>query len=142
MSVQSPSHHQRGAAAVEFAVVASVFFMLLIGAMEMGRLLFYWNTAVEATRLGARIAVVCDVGDNVVKTKITSLFPLLAGTNIDVTYLPAGCTAANCMSVSVSVTGVTVDTFIPYVPLSLAMPAFTTSLPRESLVSASNPMCI
>jgi len=50
---------QRGAAAVEFALVAIVFFMLLIGIVEMGRVLFTWNAAAEATRYGARVAVVC-----------------------------------------------------------------------------------
>lgn len=40
---------QRGVAAVEFALVAGIFFSLLIGIMEMGRVLFYWNTATEAT---------------------------------------------------------------------------------------------
>jgi Flp pilus assembly protein TadG len=49
---------QRGAAAVEFALVASLLFTLLFGIMEMGRVLFYWNTATEAPDW-ARLAVVC-----------------------------------------------------------------------------------
>src|SRR3954452_7753274 len=56
-------HHQAGVAAIEFALVASLFFTVLLGIMEMGRVLFYWNSAAEATRLGARIAVVCDLND-------------------------------------------------------------------------------
>ena len=54
-------------AAVEFALVAALFFTLLIGIMEMGRVLFYWNSAAEATRLGARLAVVCDLNDTTIK---------------------------------------------------------------------------
>ncbi len=45
-----PARRQKGVAALEFALIASVFFTLLIGVMEMGRVLFYFNTAAEATR--------------------------------------------------------------------------------------------
>lgn len=134
---------QRGAAAVEFALVAGVFFSLLIGVMEMGRLLFYWNTAAEATRLGARIAVVCDVHDGIVKTKMNALFPVIPVGKIEVAYLPNGCEADdNCAEVTVRVLpGITIDTAIPYVPLKIPMPGFATTLTRESLSSASNPVC-
>lgn len=49
---------QRGAAAVEFALVAIAFFMLLLGILEFGRLLYLWNTTQEVTRYAARQAVV------------------------------------------------------------------------------------
>ncbi len=49
---------QRGVAAVEFALVAIPFLLLLLGAMEFGRLLYLWNTAQEVTRNAARQAVV------------------------------------------------------------------------------------
>ena len=52
--------HQNGATVIEFALVAVVFFTVLLGIMDFGRLLFTWNSAVEATRLGARVSVVCD----------------------------------------------------------------------------------
>ena len=52
---------QRGSTIVEFALIASILIMLLIGIFEFGRVMFYWNTASEAIRLGARTAVVCDV---------------------------------------------------------------------------------
>ena len=42
---------QRGAAIIEFALVAMIFFTLLIGVMEFGRWLFTLNAAGEATRL-------------------------------------------------------------------------------------------
>jgi len=58
---------QRGAAAVEFALVCMVFLTLLIGIMEMGRLLFYWNAAAEATRWGPRRAVGCDPNDGIIQ---------------------------------------------------------------------------
>lgn len=52
------SKRQRGAAAVEFALVAMVFFLVLLGILEFGRLLYLWNTTQEVTRRAARTAVV------------------------------------------------------------------------------------
>ncbi|MBC8746944.1 Flp pilus assembly protein TadG [Paraburkholderia sp. WC7.3g] len=134
---------QRGATAVEFALVSGMLCMLLIGICEFSRVLFDWNTASEAVRLGARTAVVCDANAAVIKTRMQALLPLLNNANVDVSYLPAGCdadvsTARNsCNTVTVSITGVTVQTIIPFVPQSLTMPPFTTTLPRESLTSSS-----
>ena len=67
---------QRGVAAVEFALVASLFFTMLFGVIDMGRLLWTWNAAAEATRLGARLAVVCDIGDADIKTRMIGRLPL------------------------------------------------------------------
>ncbi|WP_248279748.1 TadE/TadG family type IV pilus assembly protein [Aromatoleum bremense] len=132
---------QRGVAAVEFALVAGVFFSLLIGIMEMGRVLFYWNTSVEATRLGARTAVVCDIDDGVIKAKMNAFFPVIPIGAINVSYTPPGCTADTCSEATVSVSGITVNTVIPYIPLTLTMPGFATTLTRESMSSAGNPVC-
>lgn len=49
---------QRGAAAVEFALIASFFLLLLLGIVEFGRFLFLFNTVQEITRCAARQAVV------------------------------------------------------------------------------------
>lgn len=54
---------QRGVAAVELALIAIPFFLLLFGAMEFGRLFYVWNTAQEVTRHAARQAVVTDFND-------------------------------------------------------------------------------
>lgn len=137
---------QRGVAAVEFALVAALFFTLLIGTMEMGRILFYWNSATEATRLGARIAVVCDLDDADIKARMQTMLSILPTANINIGYEPVGCNVNTCQSVTVSIlAGVSVATFIPFVPLSLSLPAFSTTLPRESMRSSygglANPMC-
>jgi Flp pilus assembly protein TadG len=131
---------QRGVAAVEFALIASLVFILLFGIMEMGRVLFYWNTAAETTRLGARLAVVCNKDAAAIKARMQSMLNLLSPANIDIAYAPASCDINTCRLVTVSITGLTVSTFIPFVPLSLTMPSFSTTLPRESLDSA-NPDC-
>ncbi|MGH8808215.1 MAG: TadE/TadG family type IV pilus assembly protein [Noviherbaspirillum sp.] len=141
----SGRHWQRGAAAVEFALIATLFFTLLFGIVEMSRVLFYMNTATEATRLGARLAVVCDVSASVIRTRMVNMLDVLSPENIDVVYQPTGCDIESCQSVTVSIRqgqdGFTINTLIPLVPLNIPMPAFSTTLPRESLNSASNPMC-
>jgi Flp pilus assembly protein TadG len=138
---------QGGVAAVEFALIASLFFTLLIGIMEMGRVLFYWNSAAEATRLGARLAVVCDLDDTTIKSRMRTMLSILKTTDIKIVYEPASCNVNTCDSVTVSIQPtVRVATFIPYVPLSLTLPPFSTKLPRESMLSTvggqANPVCM
>lgn len=134
---------QRGTAIVEFGLIAGVFFTLLIGIAEFSRVLFYWNTAAEVTRLGARMAVVCDAGDANIKTRMRDMLPLLQNSNISVAYEPAGCDSdpanarASCQSVTVSVANVSVATVIPLVPLTLSMPPFTTTMTRESMQTST-----
>ena len=139
----------RGAAAVEFALVCLVFFTVLFGATEMGRLMFYWNTAAEVTRLGARMAVVCDpdaTTRNVIRTRMRELLPIIPNADIVVAYSPAGCTVETCQLATVSIAATTpLQTYIPFAPLSVLMPTFTTTLSRESMQSTfggvANPVC-
>jgi Flp pilus assembly protein TadG len=134
-------HRQAGVAAVEFALVSAIFFTMLLGVVEMGRLLWIWNAAVEATRLGARLAVVCDIGDPDIKLRMTQRVPNLSASQIAVDYLPAACTSATCKEVSVALSNYTHQTIIPFVPLSLALPPFKTTLRKEFMNSAGNSVC-
>ena len=43
---------------VEFALVAPFLFLLILGAIEAGRFIFYYETLGNATREGARYAIV------------------------------------------------------------------------------------
>lgn len=139
---------QRGAAAVEFALVAGVggFLVLLIGIMELSRVMFTLNTAAEATRLGARVAVVCNVDATAaatIRTRMTQMVNIPdPATNIVITYEPPGCGQSSCRYVTVSISpNAIINTVIPFVPISINMPPFTTTLPRESLDSTNNPLC-
>lgn len=49
---------ERGQALVEFAAVALPFFLVLLGIVEAGRFMFYYETLSNATREGARYAIV------------------------------------------------------------------------------------
>ena len=57
--IRSKLHQdQKGAAAVEFAIVASLFFMLVFGIIDFGFAFHSWNNAVNSAREGARTAAV------------------------------------------------------------------------------------
>lgn len=138
----STSFTQRGVAAVEFALVSVILFTLLFGIIEFGRVLFMLNTTVEATRLGARLAVVCDKDDSVIVTRMTELAGFLSPSNINISYNPGGCNVDTCRYATVSITGLTVQSLVPLIPINFPMPPFATTLPRESMSSLNNSICI
>lgn len=47
---------EQGSTVVEFAMVAGLFFMVIIGVIEFGRLLYTHNALTDAARRGARYA--------------------------------------------------------------------------------------
>lgn len=51
-----PRLRQRGAAALEFALLAIVFFTLVFGVIEVARVMFVYNTLQEVTRRAASAA--------------------------------------------------------------------------------------
>jgi TadE-like protein len=132
---------QRGVFVIEFALVATLFFMLLFGVIEFGRLLWTWNAAAEATRLGARMAVVCDKGEAQVLARMRERLPYLQTSHISVQFSPPGCTSADCQTVTVSLAGYVHEPIIPFIDLSVTLPPFQTSLPKEYMKSSGNPVC-
>ena len=140
---------QRGAAAVEFAVIGSVMILLLLGVVGFAHWIFTMEMVADATRTGARMAVVCDVNDTTVRTAMQNKVPQLslADAQVSIQYLPQGCTRANCQAVRVSVAGATYSPWFPAGAAAFPIPPFATTLPRESLESVNaagevNPVCI
>jgi Flp pilus assembly protein TadG len=145
---------QFGATMVEFAIVAVLFFSLLLGIMDFGRMLFTWNAAGEATRWGARIAVVCDkLTPDQVRDRMRRILPDLTNANIVINYYnPAGtvdnsCNMDNCKAVEVSLSSFTFAPISPFMPFGLTtVPDFRTYLLRESMEAVNaagdqNPVC-
>jgi len=52
---------QSGTSTVEFALVATVFFLFIFGIIDFGRALWEWNSAAKATHWGARFAITNDM---------------------------------------------------------------------------------
>lgn len=139
------ARRQAGAAAVEFALIAIFFLSLLFGTLEFGRVLFKYNSAVEATRYGARVAVVCDIGSTAVVSKMQLIMPEIATANVTVTYEPTACVQSTCERVKVAIQGLSMTPLIPLLNVTIPVPSSQTTLLRESLASsmggASNPVC-
>jgi Flp pilus assembly protein TadG len=142
-------HRQRGAAAVELAMIAIVFVTLLMAIIEFGRWMYTLEMVADATRAGARTAVVCDINDATIKGAVQARVPQLSLSNAQVSlqYFPAGCVKANCQGVQISITGATFTPAIPFLMAAFPIPPFSTSLPRESLESVNaagevNPVCV
>lgn len=128
--------------ATEFAMILVLFMGLVIGVVEFARVMYIYSTAVETTRLGARIAVVCGSGSAAnVKARMVQMLPLLTAGNITITYPAPGCSATTCDPVTVSINNVAVKAAIPLAPLTFNLPSFSTSLPAESLDSTNNSIC-
>ena len=83
-----------GATTIEFALGLLFFLMLVLGIVDFARMLFTWSAANEATRAGARYAVVCDdTGQQaLVLARMQTLLPQI--TAAGVAWAPAGCTVA------------------------------------------------
>ncbi len=66
---------ERGISSVEFAIVCSLFFMMVLGMIDFSRAMWEWNAASKATAAGVRYAVVNDM----VSVKMRSFSGLGAG---------------------------------------------------------------
>lgn len=144
--LQGKHRSHRGVAAVEFALIAILFFTLLLGIMEFGRWMFLLNGANEATRLGARLGAVCSVETPGNLVDIKARMSAMTGggipaSNMVLDYVPSGCDASNCRTVTARIVGATFSPISPFFGGSYAIPQFPTTLPREFMNSAGNPVC-
>ena len=146
-----------GQTLVEFAFVALLFFTLLFGIMEFSRALWTWNTIVQATRAGARYAVVevptstdVQVRNFVVyhdSAEPPTRLPVLPGlnpSNVTVQYLkndgtsPSPFNKYQCDVIQVSITGYTFNFIVPIFGSGITLPSFTTTLPLEGMGAGGN----
>lgn len=130
-----PKTRQSGATAVEFALVLLIFLTFLLGILDFSRMLFTWNAANEATRAGARYAVVCDDTTKAgqVLAKMQAILPQIQTIALD--WTPASCTSATCEGVTLTITGLKYQWISPIAGLAglpaIPMPSFSTFLSRE-----------
>ena len=110
-----------GATLVEFALVAIVFFTIVFGIMEFGRMIFDYNIVAQASREGARYASVrgatsghAATADAVKTYVVNKSVGLLTTSNVTVTW-PDGGATPNASGKNVQVT--TTYNFNPIVTL-------------------------
>lgn len=141
--------NERGGTLIEFAIVATVFFMMLVGIVAAGNLYYTHNALVEATRRGARYAVLNPSGgttavQNVViygtdspPSGATSLVYNLQPANVSVCYSGAGGCPGQAFGVAAGSVTVTIQNYsfpfvLPTSTTSIAMPPYRTTLTGES----------
>ena len=103
---------RRGVAAVEFAIVAPIFFMVVLVMIEFGRMLMVQQVLTSATREGARRAIV----ESATQTEVEALVQ---------TYLSN--TSVSGASVKVSPTDLTSVGFGDSVAVSVSVPFSSVS---------------
>ena len=135
----------QGAAAVEFALVVTVFVASVLATIDLSRWVFAIVSAGEAARSGARTAVVCGLEAGArVRSRMAPWLDGVGGGTVSIQYLPAGCVAQQgsgtpvCTGVSVTVRDYAAPGGL-WLLDALPVPPVTAYLTRESLDSALNP---
>ena len=96
---------ERGAVAVEFALLAPVLVMILLGIMEFGRAYNVQISLSSAAREGVRVMAISNSASDsrtAVKNAVTGLQPALADSNIVIS--PAACTSGAQVTVKITYT--------------------------------------
>jgi Flp pilus assembly protein TadG len=137
--IKSFNSDERGSTLVEYSIAALVFVTSMFAVMEFGRALWVHNALSDATRRGARYAVlnspaniaqvknVVVYGDPAGGSK--SIVPNLSTNDVTVTYSDM---AVNTGSATVSINSYQFQFVIPIVGTTINMPKYTTSLTGES----------
>jgi Flp pilus assembly protein TadG len=87
-AIRRPSIYRCGAAATEFAVVAPVFFLMIIGFLEFGRALMVQQVLINASRVGARQAITTGATSAEVQTAVEDYTAGVAVPGVVVTVSP------------------------------------------------------
>jgi Flp pilus assembly protein TadG len=95
-----------GAAVVEFAFVAPLFILLTLGMMEVSRMVMVKQLLINASREGARMAVLPNVTAQEVTTQVTQQLSASALNGVQISIQPAelsGAAVGTPITVSLSV---------------------------------------
>jgi Flp pilus assembly protein TadG len=146
MACLSSKRTERGASILEFAIVASIFFTVVFGVIEFGRLFWTHSALRDAARRGARYAVtrkedaasiqavknVVVYGDpNANPATATPLVNGLTTGNVLVEYKNFNGILLSAQA-TVSITNFKFNFIVPLIGTTIDMPAYRTALPGES----------
>jgi Flp pilus assembly protein TadG len=94
-----------GAAVTEFAIVAPVFFMMVVGFIEFGRALMVQQVLINASRVGARQAITTGATQTEVTSSVENYTEALAvpGVNVSVSPNPADADPGDPITVTTTV---------------------------------------
>ena len=99
------SQCRRGAAVTEFAVVAPVFFLMVVGFLEFGRALMVQQVLINASRVGARQAITTSATTGDVESVVQDYAAGVAvpGVSVNVSPDPASANPGDTITVTTSV---------------------------------------
>ena len=156
MNMQSLRKNERGTTIAEFAVVALLFFVIIFGIIEFGRLLYTHNALTDATRRGARFAALHkEAEEDLVRKEVVygsridadgnpTGPPLINGLTedmVEVVYLGKALNAdgslrtnygTNLGTATVTINDYQFDLLIPVIGRRLTLPTYSTTLTAES----------
>lgn len=133
--------NEHGGTLIEFTFVAATFLMMLVGIVSAGNLYYTHNALVEATRRGARYAVLHTNGSTTAVRNVvvygtdtpapgaTSLIYNLQPSNVTVEY-PVPINVASG-TVTVTIDNYTFPFVLPTRTTSITMPPYRTTLSGE-----------
>jgi len=138
---------QLGTTTVEFAVAGAALFIVLLGVIEVSRMMYAHTVLEEGVRRGARLAAVCPVNDPAIAAGAAftdggpPLLPGFSTANIQVSYLnSAGTVVGDLVGgytqiryVRVAVQNYTQPLLVPFLSTVFAPANVSATLPRESL---------
>jgi Flp pilus assembly protein TadG len=93
---------RRGAAATEFAIVAPVFFLMVIGFIEFGRALMVQQVLINASRVGARQATTSGATTAQVQAAVQAYTSGVTVSGVVVTVSPEPSTAVAGTTITVN----------------------------------------
>lgn len=150
---------ERGSTIAEIAIVAGLFFMILIGIVEFSRLLYTHNALTDAARRGARYAAIHkEIDETCVRNVViygeshidknnacaptgSPLVNDIEAATINIAYQGSDTDndgdidtsyGSNLGTVTVSIESYEFDLLVPYFKVQLNMPHYTTTLTAES----------
>jgi Flp pilus assembly protein TadG len=94
----------RGVAAVVFAIVAPIFFMLVIGIIEVGRAIMVQQVLINASRVGARRAAMLSSTEEDVLDAVTEFAAGVGVNSVTASVTPDPETAEGGTALTVSTT--------------------------------------
>lgn len=99
------NRYRRGVAAVEFAIVAPIFFLLVMGIIEVGRALMVQQVLINASRVGARRAVMLSSSAEAAIDATTDYANGvgIAGVEVEVSPDPAAAATGDAVTVEVTI---------------------------------------
>ena len=109
--LRRPRARCRGIAATEFAIVAPVFFLMVIGFIEFGRALMVQQVLVNASRVGARMASTTGATTSAVQSAVQDYATGVAVPGVTVAVAPDPASA-------IAGTAITVTTTVPFSSVS------------------------